>query len=222
MSNPCGVSFGICTVRLTRLDADGNVIAGLNSYVSDKAISVGVNPNLETGNTFSARNGCGCSLARFKVRDTFNWFEFVFTQAALESEMLAFLLGQDTITDPGASGTPTVGLNFSSVVACDDDEPAVGFEFWTQHIVGSAQDSTFPWFHWVFPRTIWQLGDNTFEEALAQPVVNGFSRTNDLWGHGPYGDGPPDNQQVTEWAVWATDVDPPTAECEAQSVTATS
>jgi len=134
----------------------------------------------------------------------------------------AFLLGQDTISDSGLSGTPIVGLNFSSETDCDDCEAAVAFEFWTQHIVGSAQDSNTPWIHWVFPRVIWQIGDNTFEEGIAQPVVNGFSRTNDLWGHGPYGDGPPDGSQVTEWAFWKTDEEPPTAECAAQPVTATS
>lgn len=218
MSVECGISFGICVVRITRLDDLGNVIAGENAYVSDKAISVAVNPNIETGNTFSARNGCGCSLARFKSPDTFNWFDFVFTQAALEPEMLAFLLGQDTISD----GADVVGLNFSSAQDCADQQPAVAFEYWTQHIVGNAQDSTLPWIHWVFPRTLWQIGDNTFEEALAQPVVNGFSRDNELWGRGPYGDGPPNGDSVTEFAVWKTDVDPPTAECAAQPVTATS
>jgi hypothetical protein len=214
----CGVSFGVCTVRLTRVDSRGSVIAGDNSYVTDKALSVAVNPNIETGNTFSVRNGCGCSLARFKAPDTFNWFEFVFTQAALEPEMMAFLLGSPVIED----GADVVGLNFEGELPCDEAEPAVAFEFWTQHIVGSGQDSQFPWFHWVFPRTIWQLGDNTFEEAIANPVVNGFSRTNTLWGQGPYSDGPPDGQNVEEWAFWKTDQDPPTAECAAQPVTATS
>ncbi len=218
MAVSCGVSFGVCAVRLTKVDSSGNVIAGDNSYVTDKAVSVAVNPNIETGNTFSVRNGCGCSLARFKAADTFNWFDFVFTEAALEPEMLNFLLGSEDILDNG----DVVGLNFSGALDCDEEQPAVAFEFWTQHIVGSAQDSSLPWFHWVFPRTIWQLGDNTFEEGIANPVVNGFSRTNDLWGRGPYGDGPPDNQNVTEWAVWKTDVDPPAAECAAQPVTATS
>jgi len=218
MAANCGGSFGICTVRLTKVDDTGAVIAGNNSYVTDKPLSVAVNPNIETGNTFSVRNGCGCSIARFKANDTFNWFEFAFTSAALEPEMMAFLLGSDTIED----GADVVGLNFEGGLDCDEAEPAVAFEFWTQHIVGSGQDGQFPWFHWVFPKTIWQLGDNTFEEGIAQPVVNGFSRTNQLWGRGPYGDGPPDNSHVTEWSFWKTDVDPPSALCAAQNVTATS
>lgn len=222
MSVNCGVSFGVCAVRLTRLDCDGNVIAGDNSYVTDKALSIAVTPNIETGNTFSVRNGCGCSLARFKAPDTFNWFEFTFTEAALEPIMQEFLLGATAISDPDASGTPTVGVSYPGALSCDDCEPAVAMEFWTQHIVGSAQDTQFPWFHFVFPRTIWHLGDNTNEEDIMHPVLVGFSRTNDLWGRGPYGDGPPDNTQINEGGWWKTDVEPPTPECAAQAVTATS
>lgn len=218
MAATCGVSFGVCTVRLTRVDATGGVIAGNNAYVSDKPVSVAVAPNIETGNTFSQRNGCGCGLARFKAPDVFNWFEFTFTAAALEPVMQEFLLGADGILD----GSDTVGVSYPGALACDDDEPAVAFEFWTQHINGSAQDADLPWIHWVFPMTIWHLGDNTVEENILNPVVAGFSRTNGLWGNGPYGDGPPDGTNIEEGGWWKTDVDPPGAECNAQPVTHTS
>ena len=218
MSVNCGVSFGVCAIRLTRVDADGKVIAGLNSYVTDKPLSIAFNPNIDTGNTFAVRNGCGCSLARFKAPDTFNWFEFEFTAAALEPIMQEFLLGADGIL----AGADTVGVSYPGALDCDDDEPATALEFWTQHIVGSAQDAQYPWFHFVFPRTIWHLGNSTFAEDIAQPVVAGFSRTNAMWGVGPYGDGPPDNTHIEEGGWWKTDVDPPTAECAAQNVTSTS
>lgn len=218
MAYNCGVSFGLCAVRVTRVDASGNVIAGDNSYVTDAAISLTLTPNVETGNTVSVRNGCGCSIARFKFADTFNWFEFTFAAAQLEPEMIAFMLGSQTIED----GADTVGLAFTDALACNEDEPAVAFEFWTQHIVGSGLDGTYPYFHWVFPMTIWQLGDNTFEEDAAQPTLTGFSRTNQQWGEGPYSDGPPDSQDIRDGGFWATADPLPTAECGAQAVTATS
>ena len=218
MAVNCGVSFGVCAIRVTKVDSVGNVVAGNNSYVTDKPISVALNPNIETGATFSVRNGCGCSIARFKANDTFNWLEFAFVEAALEPELQAFLLGAATIED----GSDVVGLAYPGALACDEDEPAVAFEFWTQHIVGSAQDATFPWFHFVFPKTIWQLGNNTFEENIAQPTVNGFSRTNTNWGDGPYADGPPDSEDISEGGWWKTDVDPPVAVCAAAAVSATS
>jgi hypothetical protein len=129
-----------------------------------------------------------------------------------------FLLGSDTIED----GADVVGQAFAGSLACDEDEPAVALEFWTKHIVGSGQDGTYPWIHWVFPKTVWRLGDNTFEEGIANPVLEGFSRTNLQWGDGPYGDGPPDGQDISEGGWWKTDVSPPTADCAAAPVTATS
>lgn len=220
MAVNCGVSFGVCVVRLTELNDDGSVApAPDNSYVTDKPISVTVTPNIEAGNSFSVRNGCGCSISRRRFPDTFNWFEFAFNMAALEPEMLAMLLGADTIL----SGADVVGAAFPSTLACDEQAPTVAFEFWTEHVVGSGLDSLHPYIHWVFPQTTWQLGDNTFEEGPAQPTVNGFSETNAAWGDGPYGDGPPEAfQDISEGAFWKTATVPPTAACAAADVTPSS
>lgn len=220
MAFNCGVSFGVCAVRLTKLNDNGSVLSGAgNSYVSDKAVSVGVNPNVEAGQNFTVRNGCGCKIASKKFPDSFNYFEFAFAAAALEPVMLAFLLGGDVITD----GADSVGMAFPSALACDEANPKVAFEFWTEHQVGSGLDGTYPYFHWVFPSTTWQLGDNTFEEGPAQPSVNGFSETNQQWGDGPYGDGPPEaSQDIREGAFWATDVLPPEAACAVGTVTPSS
>ncbi len=218
MAFDCGVSFGACLVRITRLDSNGNVIAGNNAYVSDKLISVGVTPNIEAGNSFSVRNGCGCGVARRKFPDTFNWWELSLNTAALEPEMQAFMLGAETITDSG----DVVGLAFPSALSCEESAPAVAFEFWAENIVGSGKSADYPYFHWVFPSTTWVMGDNTFEEGPAQPTLNGTSQTNSNWGEGPYGDGPPDGEDISEGGYWATSDELPDAECAAQAVTSTS
>ncbi|GIV03726.1 MAG: hypothetical protein KatS3mg015_2556 [Fimbriimonadales bacterium] len=219
MAVNCGVSFGICAVRLTKVDVTGAVLPPPNnSYVSDKPISIAVRPNIEEGQTFSLRNGCGCSIARFKANDTFNWWEFTFQMGALEPAMLSMLLGTPTIEQ----GADIVGQAFLGALDCDEAEPAVALEFWTQHIVGSGQDAFHPYIHWVFPKTVWRLGDNTFEEGIAQPTVEGFSRTNNQWGDGPYGDGPPDGQDISEGGWWKTAIAPPTAACAPASVTPSS
>lgn len=215
MAVNCGVSFGLCVMRVTKVDAAGNVVnEPANSYVSDKLVSIGLSPNIETGDTFSLRNGCGCSISRFKSNDIFNWFEFTFAGGALEPEMMALMIGAETIVD----GADVVGLAFPSQLDCDEDEPAVSLEFWTKHIVGSGQDGLHPWVHWVFPKTVWQLGDNSAEEDFLQTALTGFSRTNSQWGGGPYGDGPPDDQDISEGGYWKTDIDPPTAACVAAEV----
>jgi hypothetical protein len=98
----------------------------------------------------------------------------------------------------------------------------VAFEFWTQRGVGSGVSPLRRWNHFVYPMTIWQWGDNTFEADAASPTLVGFSRSNGNWGDGPYGDGPPDGEDISDGGYWATNDDPPDAACEAVAVTSTS
>ncbi len=218
MAFNCGVSFGACLVRITKVDSNGNVIAGSNSYVTDKPISVAVNANNDTGNSFSVRNGCGCGIARRAFPDTFNHWELTLDMATLEPEMVAFMIGAATIEN----GSDVVGVAFPSALACDEANPAVAFEFWSEHVVGSGLDASYPYFHWVFPSSTWVIANNTFQEGPAQPQLTGKTQTNGNWGDGPYGDGPPDHQDISEGGFWASDDDLPTAECASQNVTATS
>lgn len=208
----CGVSFNVCRVRVTELDSLGN--GGGNVYVTDGVQSVALAVNTDTGNSFNVRNGCGCSISRIKLPDVFNWFEITFTDAEDEPELEALLTGQATIS----SGGNVVGINADFDLACDQAHPAVAFEFWTQHYVGSALDGSLPYYHWVFPWTEWVIGNTTYQEGPAAPVYTGTSKGNLLWGSGPHGDGPPDGSDVTEYARWLTATPPPTATCAGTTV----
>lgn len=215
----CGGTVNVCRVRVTRLDANGNVLGTANnSYVTDAVTEVTLGPDITTGDTITQKNGCGCKIIGYKVQDVFNFFNFSFTNAQLEPEMIALMTGSATIED----GADVVGWAFGSALACDEDPAAVAFEFWTQRFVGGGADATYPWIHWTFPMSFWTLGDNTLAEGVGLPVLNGFSRANANWGAGPYGDGPPDGQDISEGGVWFTADDPPAATCAAGDVTPSS
>lgn len=219
MAVNCGVSFGVCRARITKVDSAGNVVSGSkNSYVTDNIQQVTLNPNIETGNNVSVRNGCGCKIASKKFPDTFNFWELSFQNGALEPEAEALMLGAAQITD----ASDVVGLAYPSAADCDTDAAYVAFEWWTIHQVGSGADGTYPWFHFVIPKVRWQVGNNTFAEAEATPTLNGFSETNSQWGDGPYGDGPPDGEDISEGGYWMTDLDPPAAACAGANVSAVS
>jgi hypothetical protein len=201
----CGVPYGLCAIRVTRLDADGN--ADNDNVVSRHPVTVGFNPNIDQGTDITARDGCGCNTASIKGRPVFNWFEFTFGKDVLEPAMEAMMTGDTPIT----AGGLVVGINGASALDCDDEPTFVAFEFWAKHYVGSSQDATYKFVHWVFPRTRWWWGDNTQEEGVGRTVLNGVSASNPLWGSGPYGDGPPDGQDVVEWARYFDDTALPTA-----------
>jgi hypothetical protein len=219
MAVACGVSFGVCAIRVTLLDELGVVqdVAD-NSYVSDKMTSVQMSPDVEQGTTFSRKNGCGCSLARFRTPDIFNFWTFTFEDGALEPELEALMLantGVHTIVD----GSDVVGVGKGvSDSECGEASVGVGFEVWTKHIVGGGIDGAFPYIHWVFPFTQWQRGDNTAEEDFMANQLTGFSSTNQMWGGGPYNDGPPDGSDISDYGYWKTPDTLPTAACGATHV----
>ena len=220
MAVNCGVSFGICMLRVTLLDAEGNVEdVDNNVYVSDKITSVSLSPDIEQGNTFSKKNGCGCSLARFRTPDIFNFWTFEFEDGALEPALEALMLantGVHTILD-GTADVVGVGKGVTES-ECDEASVGVALEFWTKHIVGGGLDALRPYIHWVFPFTQWQRGDNTAEEDFMANNLTGFSSTNANWGAGPFGDGPPDGSDISDYGYWQTDDPLPTAQCGYQTV----
>lgn len=212
MAVNCGVSWGICATRVTLLDAEGNVAdVEDNAYVSDKVTSIAMSSNIEEGTSFSRRNGCGCSIARFKSRDIFNWYEFAFEDGALEPAMQALMLDEDAISDAG----DVVGVAFGGTdIDCEAGDIGVALEFWSQHIVGGGRDGALPYVHWSFPMTIWTRGDNTAEEDFMANAVTGFSRANANWNQGPYVDsGTPDATAFPNGGYWKTATAPPTADC---------
>jgi len=206
MAVNCGVAYGLCAARVTELDDEGNAEGSF--AVSRNPVSVAFNPNIEQGTQFISRNGCGCAIARIRSNDVFNWFELTFAQEALQPELETLLVDGET---PILDGADIVGANGGSQLDCDEDPRTVGFEMWARHYVGSGQDSIHRFVHWVFPRSRWQRGNNTVQEGIARTNITGFSQTNQLWGSGPYGDGPPDGQDVTEWAYWKSNDDMPDA-----------
>lgn len=220
MAIECGVPFGVCAVRVTAVDAVGNVVAGTNAYVTNKIEQITITPNIEAGEAQNVPDACGCSTVRFRFPDRFNWFEITFQVQRIEPALEALLLtGPDKLAHIITDGADRVGFAFPGELACGEEQPAVAFEFWSQHIVGSAQDPTYPWIHFVFPKTIWQRAESSYSRNYAPITYQGFTRTNAAWGGGPYGDGPPDDQDIREGGFWLTDIAPPDAVCDLISVT---
>ncbi len=70
-STPCGISLGVCRLRVTKIDpTTGCVISEAdNSFVLEDIISVAVTPNIESGTDTTLIGGCGCKIATYKAQD---------------------------------------------------------------------------------------------------------------------------------------------------------
>lgn len=209
MAVECGPSLQLCAVRVTLLDGLGNVAADTdNEYVTDLLMSMAVSPEVQAGANQILTGGCDCTVADYRGTDKLRRFTFSMLTAAVEPGLLALLIGADLVNDGG----DIIGWTWPGPVECGTTPTQVAIEFWTKHWLGDAQDTTWPWFHHVYPSTSWQIGNQTYANDFAQPTINGFSRQNQLWGNGPYGD-QPTGYDFSRGGVYLTTEDPPTAEC---------
>lgn len=211
MAAPCGVPLGLCAMRITRLDETGAVSSETdNAFVTTELISLQLTPNVEAGADITLTGGCDCVISTYKGVDKLKRFDFTITSPKLSPAMYEMMLGGTLISNAG----DPVGTVWPVALSCGDVQDMVALEFWVKHWTSDgAQDSTYPWIHHVYPATLWQIGQQQFQNDFAQPTLTGFSRANQEWGDGPYNDGPfsefgtPVN--ISTGGFFYTAIDPP-------------
>lgn len=187
----CLASIHICRVRATRLNADGTVASGPNNaYVSDKPIQLGITPVITAGTERELVGGCDCLTAAYKGYDKLRRFDFELDLGNLEPALIEMLVGASAILG-GSGGADVIGNWFSeNAFDCSTPPPNIALEAWTDGWEEDHQHPTFPYIHFIWPSTFWQIGPFTLQNDFLQPRLNGFSRGNTAWGTGPYGDLP--------------------------------
>ncbi len=215
----CLAIIKLCAVRVTPLNTDGTVNDAGEYYVTDKTVQLGFTPDISTGQDREIRNGCDCIIAASKAQDILKRFTFTLDRGNLEPALEAMLLSQEAILDPDDADN-VIGVNFSGDLgACD--QGAVMLEGWAQADDLDHPDADFPWLHFRWPWTQWQIGPGTLSADYFQPQVTGFNRANTEVGD-PYTDLPASGTGVITndfFGYWLQSEDPPTAGCGVQTLT---
>jgi hypothetical protein len=186
MADLCLVPRGLCRMRATLLDDLGDIAnVSNNSWVSQHLLSVGISPDIETGDTGTLKNGCGATEASFADNDAVKRYNITIVDTRDEPGLRAMMLGLDLIMD-AADVIGTSAVDQTS----DDFEPArVALELWLKLYDSDAQDQTRPWKYINFPGTYsWVPQDIEIGADFSSPGFAGKSFKNELWGDGPYGD----------------------------------
>jgi hypothetical protein len=214
MSARCLTPIKFCAFRVTRLDALGNVAAGPNnSYVSGHAIQMQVTPDIDAGTERVLRNGCDCIAAQYKPDPILKRWNLVLDRDALEPGLEEMLLGNTIILD----GSDPIGIIGAADAVCAG-LPKVAFEAWLELYDDDHQASDWPYAHYVWPSTTWSpSGSETFGTDFTQPQLTAFSRSNPLWGHGPYTPAQP--VEIGTYGYFYTADAPPAASCGYETVT---
>lgn len=210
----CDAAIHLCRIRVTRLDALGNPVAGPNNvYVTDTPLTLAVKPQIVAGEDKDLVGGCDCIVATYRGYDKLKRFDLELDTSKLEAGLQEMMIGADAILD--GSGDP-VGVWWPSQASCSAPaQPNVCFEGWQDAWEDDHQDPVLPYIHWIWPSTFWQIADHTLENDFNQPKITGFSRGNTEWGEGIFSDLPEAAGPLGGWFYTATL--PPFAECGYQS-----
>jgi hypothetical protein len=212
-------------MRLTKLQSTGCMAASPdNSFVTTELLSVTVSPVVEAGADTTLTGGCDCVVASYRGTDKLKRFEFELSWPKYSAAGYFLLMGGAYFE----SGGVPVGYVWPTELSCGDAQPAVAVEFWAKNWNGDSQDPAYPWIHFVFPQTFWQLGQQQLQNDFSQPTLSGFSRKNECWGDGPYADGPeglfgtPIDIATGTWYYDPTVALPTDSDCDFDSVAAAS
>lgn len=193
MSDPhCFGSLQVCRLRVAELDAAGEAVAGVsNGYISDAVVKVDVGVEIEQGDELTLKNGCGDVCQSFQGSDKIKRVTLAMDLCQLDSELVSLLVGGTLIDSAG----DTIGWALPSI---DDAAPnGVCLELWTKAWDGTEQATpaslggAAAYFHWVFPRATFTLGDVTMENDIMVLPLTGYGNENSsLNADGPYNDWP--------------------------------
>lgn len=187
MAAECLAAIHLCRIRVTRLDSTGAAAAGPNNvYISDNPVSLGVTPVIEAGADRTLVGGCDQIIAEWRGDDKLKRWDLQFDLGKLEPALIEMLTGSAVVSDGG----DVIGNWWNEQMFSGSAGPSVCFEGWMDAVEDDHSDPDFPFWHWVWPSTKWQIGPATLGNDFLQPRLNGFSRGNSVWGDGIFGDYP--------------------------------
>jgi hypothetical protein len=209
MSANCVGSLQVCRIRVASLTAGGVPDEGSDTgYVSDAIIQANLSVELESGDDFVLKNGCGNLCQTFKDSDRVKRVNIDMEFCQLDSELVGLLVNADTFYDAGED--VTIGALDLWTKAWDSNQQANA-----SLIGGSSSDVLY--FRWFFPYVRFQLGNMTLQNDILRIPVAGYAQENDdMPVDGPYQDFPTAVQSaggITTPGGWFLDDSIPAAQC---------
>lgn len=216
MSEPtCGASVQAVAIRVAKLEPTGIPAPGAgNLYVSDALTKLEADPEYVAGANIQKKNAGGNLCVNYRTRDVLSRFGLALEICSLDPELEVMLVGGELFTSGGVhigASSPQVGVIEAPY--------GVSVELWSRHVVsGGDQDATWPWVHWVLPRSYWTPGKVTWDENDMPRLFSGFTSENQNWFNGPANDWAFSSDRSIAWAFTQT---VPTPTCGATALSAT-
>jgi hypothetical protein len=177
------------SIRVTRLDAAGNLLNGAgDSYTTSAFIRTSFTPEYEEGDEITEKAADGTVCVVYKSPDTLKRITMEIAICEPDPELTQLMSGGLLLRkNLGTYASPdrkSVGWS-SPAVGDDPASSGVAIEVWSYAIKDGKKSSTMPYFHWVFPYAkVRQSGDRVIENGLLANTFEGYGLGNPNFGSG--------------------------------------
>jgi hypothetical protein len=176
------------SIRVTRLDAAGNLLNGAgDSYTTSAFMRVSFTPEYEEGEEITEKGANGVICVSYKAPDTLKRITMELAICEPDPELSQLLSGGLLLRKTVNNEVKSVGWAAPGV----GDDPAgngVAVECWSHAVKGGKRAATLPYFHWVFPFAKFrQSGDRVIENGMLANTFEGYGLGNVNFGAGPDG-----------------------------------
>jgi hypothetical protein len=177
------------SIRVTRLDAAGNLLTGSqDSYTTSAFMRLSFTPEYEEGDEITEKGANGVVCVSYKAPDTLKRITMELAICEPDPELSALLSGglllRKDLSNGGATNSKSIGWAAPGV----GDDPAgngVAIEAWSHAVSGGKRAGVLPYFHWVFPYAKFrQSGDRVIENGLMANTFEGYGLGNVNFGSG--------------------------------------
>lgn len=179
-------------IRVTRLDASGNLMTGPHdSYTMSAFLRTTFTPEYEEGDEITEKGADGTVCVTYKAPDTLKRMTMEIAICEPDPEFSALVGGGVLLTRQTTPGTPSTAQSVGWATTQIGENPSgdgVALEVWSYAVAAGKRASVNPYYHWVFPYcTLRQSGDRVIENGLLANTFSGEGLGNENFGVGPDG-----------------------------------
>ena len=171
------------SIRVTRLDAAGNLLNGPgDSYTTSAFMRVSFTPEYEEGDEITEKSANGTVCVTYKAPDTLKRITMELAICEPDAEFSQLVSGGLLLRKTVDGVVKSVGWAAPGV----GDDPAgngVAIEAWSHAVKDGKRASVLPYFHWVFPYAkLRQSGDRVIENGMLATTFEGYGLGNKNFG----------------------------------------
>lgn len=180
------------SIRVTRLDAAGNLMGGAgDSYTTSAFMRVSFTPEYEEGDEITEKGANGVVCVTYKAPDTLKRITMELAICEPDPELSALLSGGLLLRKNLGTADEPDNKSIGWAAPGVGDDPAgngVAIEVWSHAVKDGKKAGVLPYFHWVFPYAKFrQSGDRVIENGLMANTFEGYGLGNPNFQAGPDG-----------------------------------